>query len=346
MKFMNINFLYEMLKTESPSGFEFNMQKKVIKYMENDVDKIITHHSGNVINVINPESNIKILLSGHIDEIGLMITEILGNGLCKVCAVGGVRANMYIGQKVNAITLDGRKIPGVCNVISSAFDKKLSCDDLLIDFGVDSKDEALKLVKPGDYVIFDTTYMHLANNRFTSRALDDKIGAFICLEALKRAKQLKATNGVYALTSVGEETTMRGATFAGYMVNPTVCIVVDVTYVTNTAEGVGCGDVKLGGGPVLCQSSIVNKKLNQMLEDIAYENGINVQYEIAVGRTGTDADKIYYTKDGCPTALISIPLKNMHSPSEICDLDDVKNIIELIARFICKLEDESFNPYE
>ena len=343
---MNYSFLYEMLEMESPSGFEFNMQKKVIEYMKNDVDKVITHHSGNVINVINPDSKIKVLLAGHIDEIGLMISEVLGNGLVKCTSAGGVRANMYVGQKVNAITLDGRKIPGVCNVFSGAFDKKISADDLIIDFGVDSKEEALKLVKPGDYVIFDTTYKHLANNRFTSRALDDKIGAFICLEALKRAKEYKATNGVYALTSVGEETTMRGANFAAAMVDASIAIVVDVTFVTHTAENVGCGDVKLGGGPVLCQSSIVNKKLNNMLALVAEENNINIQYEIAVGRTGTDADKIYYSKDGCPTALISIPLKNMHSPSEICDFKDVEDIIELIARFICKLEDVNFNPYE
>jgi len=343
---MNYSFLYEMLETESPSGLEFNLQKKVIKYMENDADKVITHHSGNVINVLNPNSDIKILLSGHIDEIGLMISEVLSNGLCKVTSAGGIRANSYFGQKVNAITLDGRRIPGVCNVVSGCYEKKCDASNLVIDFGVDSKEEALKLVKPGDYVIFDTTYKMLANNRLTSRALDDKIGAFICLEALKRAKEYKATNGVYALTSVGEETTMRGAQFAGFMVKPDVAIVVDVTYVTGTEEHVGCGDVKLGGGPVLCQSSIVNKKLNAILESVAKENNIDIQYEIAVGRTGTDADKIYYTKDGIPTALISIPLKNMHSPSEICDLKDVENIIELIAKFICKLDNLKFNPYE
>ena len=343
---MDYSFLYEMLETESPSGFEFNLQKKVIEYMKNDVDKVITHHSGNVINVLNSNSQTKILLSGHIDEIGLMISEVLPNGLCKVTSAGGIRANSYFGQKVNAITLDGRKIPGVCNVVSGCFEKKCDASNLIIDFGVDSKEEALKLVKPGDYVIFDTTYKKLANNRLTSRALDDKIGAFICLEALKRAKEYQTNNGVYALTSVGEETTMRGANFAGFLVKPDIAIVVDVTFVTGNEENVGCGDVKLGGGPVLCQSSIVNKKFNKMLSDVANEYGIDVQYEIAVGRTGTDADRIYYTEDGIVTALISIPLKNMHSPSEICDLKDVEDIIELIARFICKFEKQSFNPYE
>ncbi len=343
---MDYNFLYEMLETESPSGFEFNMQKKVMNYMKPYVDEFITHHSGNVISVINSTCPTKVLLAGHIDEIGLMISEVLPNGLCKVTRAGGIRANMYIGQKINAITLDGRKVPGVCNVIKGALEKKIGAEELLVDFGVDSKEECLKLVHPGDYVIFDTTYQELANQRLTSRALDDKLGAFICLEALKKAKEYKAKNGVYALTSVGEETTMRGSTFAGYMVHPTLALVVDVTFVTGTAEGVGCGDVQLGKGPVLCHSSIVNKKLNSMLEEVAKEYGIPVQYEIAVGSTGTDADRLYYTKEGIPCALISIPLKNMHSPSEICDLRDVEAIIELIARFICKLEHPTFNPYE
>lgn len=343
---MDYSFLYQMLETESPSGFEFSMQRKVMEYMEPYVDKLITHHSGNVVSVIQPDSPLKVLLAGHIDEIGLMISEVLSNGLCKVTEAGGIRANMYIGQKVNAITLDGRKVPGVCNVVKGTLEKKIHADELLIDFGVDSKEECLKLVRPGDYVIFDTTYRHLANTRFTSRALDDKIGAFVCLEALKRAKEYKTENGVYALTSVGEETTMRGSAFGGYMVSPDLALVVDVTFVTGTEEGVGCGEVRLGGGPVLCQSSIVNKKLNRLLEGTAKKYQIPVQYEIAVGRTGTDADKLYYTKDGIPCALVSIPLKNMHSPSEICDFKDVENAIELIARFICELKTNNFNPYE
>lgn len=343
---MDYSFLYEMLNTPSPSGFEFLLQKKIINHMESHVDEIITHHSGNVISVLNPTGKIKVLLSGHIDEIGFMISEVLSNGLCKVTEVGGIRANMYVGQKIVAVTLDGRKVFGVCNVSKGNLEKKIQASDLLIDFGVDSKEECLKLVKPGDYVLFDTTYHPLANTRFTSRALDDKLGAFICLEALKKVKEYSGKNGVYALTSVGEEITMRGASFGGYMVKPDLAIVVDVTFTTNTEEGVGCGDVRLGKGAVLCHSSIVNKKINKELERIAAKYQIPIQYEIAVGRTGTDADKLYFTKEGIPTALISIPLKNMHSPSEICDLKDVENIIELIARFICETNELNLNPYE
>ncbi len=342
---MNKDFLLEMLNTESPSGFEFNMQKKIISYMEGVSDNIIKHHSGNVINCINTNSNMKVLLAGHIDEIGLMISEVRGNGLCSVVAAGGIRPGSYVGQKVNVITIDGRKVPAVIGVKSNSFDHKVEDKELFLDLGVDSKEEASKLVSPGDYVIFVTTYQQLADTRLTSRALDNKLGAFIVLEALRKAKEKQAKVGVYSLTSVGEETTMRGASFGAYQIKPTMAIIVDVTF-TTADNGVGTGDVKLGKGPVLCHGSIINKKINNLLLESAKRLNINTQYEIAVSRTGTDADKIYFNEDGIPCALISIPLRYMHSPSEVCDLNDVENIIDLIVDFLINLqENENFNPF-
>lgn len=336
---MDKNFLHEMLSTYSPSGFEFALQKKIMNHMFDIADVIQTHHSGNAFYVLNPEASLSVMLVGHIDEIGLVITNILSNGLAKVTAAGSFKAGMYIGHRVYAITQDGRIVPGTGAVYQNAFDKKPSTEDLYIDFGVDSKEACLKLVQPGDYVHFSDTYQYLSNERLCSRALDDKIGAFTCLEALKRAKEYQCKNKVITLTSVGEETTMRGGTFATSVIKPSIAIVVDVTFVTDSVENVGCGDVSLGKGPVLCHGSIINKRLNQLLECTAKDLGIAVQYEIAVGRTGTDADKIYFSLDGIPTALVSIPLKYMHSPSEICDMKDVEQCIELLARFIIRLED-------
>ncbi len=337
---MDYSFLLQMLDTPSPSGFEFNIQKKIMKYMHPYVDEVITHHSGMLANVLNKNGKSKILLAGHVDEIGLIIKEIMPNGLCKVCNVGGIIPTLYMGQKVKAITLKNTIVNGVCNVVRHAIDRKITIDDLYIDFGVDSKEECLKLVNLGDYIILDTHYAHLANDRFTAKALDDKLGAFVCLEALKKAKEYGCENSIYAVTTVGEETTMRGANFASYKIDADLAIVVDVTFVTNTVEGVGCGEVSLGCGPVLCHSSIVNKKLNKLMEQTANKYNIDIQYEVAVARTGTDADKIYFSKDGIPCILVSLPLKNMHSPSEICDLKDIDKAIELIARFICEYKNE------
>lgn len=342
---MNKDFLYTLLDTKSPSGYEYPLQEKICNYLKNTSEEVIKHHSGNVINIINKNSNMKVMLSAHADEIGLMITEIDSQGYCKLTSAGGVRPGSYVGQKVTVVTLDNRFVPGVIGVDKSSFDHKVEAKELFLDLGVDSKEEASKLVKPGDYVILDTTYKHLANNRFTSRALDDKIGCFIISEALRKAKEQNCKIGVYSLTSVGEETTMRGATFGPKIIKPNLAIIVDVTYTTDS-HGVGTGEVYLGKGPVLCHSTIVNKELNRLLEESAKRLDISLQYEIAVGRTGTDADKIFFTDDGIPCALISIPLRYMHSPSEICDLKDVEQIIDLIADFLVNLnEEQELNPY-
>ncbi len=342
---MNLDYLHKLLKTKSPSGYEMPMQTLVLDELKEVADEVIKHHSGNLVNIINPNSKESVLLSAHADEIGLMISTIDSEGYLHVAKAGGVRAFTYPGQKVTVVTLDGRHIPGVVGIGKGVGEKKIEVSDLFVDLGVDSKAEALALCKPGDYVIFDTEFKMLANNRITSRALDDKIGVFITSEALRQAKERQTKNGVYSLTSVGEETTLRGASFAGFIKKPSCAIIVDVTFTTDS-HGPGEGDVKLGGGPVLCESTIVNKEMNRLLREAAKRLNIPLQYEIAVGRTCTDADKIYFTEDGIPCALVSIPLRYMHSPAEVVDLKDVKMCIDLIAEFIVSLADgQEFNPY-
>ena len=136
---------------------------------------------------------------------------------------------------------------------------------------------------------------------------------------------------------------MRGAHWACSAVEPNLAIAVDVTYATDYpgSEPECTGKVKLGGGPVLCLSSIVNTKANALLEACAADHNIPVQKEIAVGRTGTDADKMHFANKGYPTALVSLPLRYMHSPSEVCHMDDIQNSIELLAQFLCTINGES-----
>ena len=183
----------------------------------------------------------------------------------------------------------------------------------------------------------------MLNGYLSARAVDDRGCAYIILEALKRAKAMGCTIGVYAATTVGEETTMRGAYWAASQVQPDVAIAVDVTYAqdypgTDPAES---GDVKLGGGPVICNSSIANRKVNDLLKSCATEKSIPYQMESYMGHTGTDADKIHFTNAGVTTALLSLPLRYMHSPSEVCHLDDIENSIELLARFLCAITEET-----
>ncbi len=334
---MNKDFLFEMLNTPSPSGNEVELQKKIEKEMEPYVEKTIKDYTGNLINIINPNHKYKVLLCGHVDEISLMVTKIMDNGMIKVVANGGINPNLYHGSRVKIIH-EGKEILGVSHVNNSSKDKVLT-RDLVIDIGVKTADEAKKYVSIGDYVIHDIEAKDMLNDFVTCRALDNRVGAFVVNEALKRAKELNAKVGVYAASTVGEETTMRGAYWACSKVKPAFAVIVDVTYATDYPGAYTCDmDVKLEHGGVLCLSSIIHPKLNKLFEGVAQKLNYNLQYEAAPRGTGTDGDEIIKTAGGTPVVLLSIPLRNMHSPVEMISLKDVNEIIELIANVLVKIE--------
>lgn len=342
---MNKEFLFEMLDTMSVSGHEVGLQKKVIKEMTPHADELRTDRTGNVICVLNPGAEFKVLLAGHIDEIGLVVTHIRGDGLLKVAKAGGIRPSVYPGHQV---MIGEKKIPGVV-ILNDAMTKgDIKDKDLYIDIGARDAEDARKCVEEGDPVHLNTYHLPLRNDCLCARAIDDRGGAFIVLEALKKAKEMGCKIGVYAATTVGEETTMRGAYWAASRVKPDVAIAVDVTYAqdypgTDPAES---GDVKLGAGPVICNSSIANKKVNELLKQCARQNNIPYQIESFLGRTGTDADKMHQSCEGVVTALLSLPLRYMHSPSEVCHLKDIEHAIDLLAAFLCTINtDTNLDPF-
>ena len=333
---MNKEFLYEMLDTMSVSGHEIGLQKKVIREMTPYADDIRTDYTGNVICVLNPDAEFKVLLAGHIDEIGLVVTQICGSGLLKVAKAGGIRANTYPGHQV---MIGEKKIPGVV-ILNDSMKGDIKDKDLYIDIGARDAEDARNYVEEGDPVHLHTYHLPLQNGLLCARAIDDRGGAFIVLEALKKAKQMGCRIGVYAATTVGEETTMRGAYWAASCVKPDIAIAVDVTYAqdypgTDPAES---GDVKLGAGPVICNSSIANRKVNELLKACAKEKNIPYQIESFLGRTGTDADKMHQSGEGVVTALLSLPLRYMHSPSEVCQIQDIEHAIDLLAQFLCSVD--------
>ena len=339
---MNQEFLFEMLDTMSVSGHEIGLQKKVIKEMTPYADQIRTDKTGNVICVLNPEADFKVLLAGHIDEIGLIITQIQGDGLLRVAKSGGIYTRTYPGHQVVVHGYAGKVFGTVIN--HHGMDKgDLKPGDLYIDIGAKDAEDARKYVREGDPIHLNTYHQEMLNGLLSARAVDDRGGAFIILEALKRAKELGCEIGVYAATTTGEETTMRGAYWAASKVAPNIAIAVDVTYATDYpgAEAKESGDVKLGGGPVLCNSSIVSRKVNEILMNCAKEAGIPYQMESYMGRTGTDADKIHFTGTGVTTALVSLPLRYMHSPSEVCHMDDIQYSIDLLVAFLCRIDENT-----
>ena len=344
---MNKDFLKTLLNTVSVSGNEEANQLNALEFAKSFAHARTVDAVGNAISIVNPDAPCRVLLCGHMDEIGFRVTHIDDRGFIRVQEAGGVRPKLYVGQPMQIIH-EGRKINGVCAVSKDLLNKeKLKDSDLVIDIGANSKEEAAALVSVGDSVCADTQVRELLNDRFSCRALDDKTGAFVILEAAKLAAERGAKCGIYANTVVGEETTGRGAYFAAAKVKPACAIIVDVTWASDAPDGDPAltGEVKVGGGPVLCQSGMVNKAMNRLLEDVAAERGIPVQFETAGGRTYTDGDDVLKTGAGVPIALVSIPLRYMHSSVEVGSCKDLEYCIELIAEYLCRVdEDFDYRP--
>ncbi len=347
---MKKELLFKMITTPSVSGFELGFQKMLINELKDVDDKVITHHSYNVVHVVNPESKVKAMLLAHIDEIGLMIERVLDNGICKLTNVGAIRPEMYMGQHVNVVKFDESGnytyVPGVIGYTANYVDGHVKAEDLNLDLGTTSKEETLKLVSMGDVVIHQDRYQELANDLLASRALDDKIAAFICCEVLRKVKE-KSTNGVYFVATVGEETTGRGAVFSTVDVDPTCAIALDVGGSSDVAyRNNFTREVSLGKGGMLTYSAYSSKILDRKLKEASVNKNIPVQHVVEVSKTWTDFDQVYKNNKGIPSTLISIPLRYMHSAVEVCSLKDVEYIVDLLVEFICNLtEEDTFNPF-
>ena len=347
---MNKELFEKILKTPSVSGKELLIQKILIDELKDVDDEVLTHHSYNTIHVVNKDSNIKVLLAAHIDEIGLIIEEVLENGICKLTNVGAIRPEMYVGQKVNVVKFNKNAyeyIPGVICYRSNGENQKVTVKDLLLDLGTFSKAETLKLISIGDVVIHQDSVTYLENNLISSRALDDKIATFICCEVLKRIKK-ESKNGVYFTSTVGEETTGRGSVFTTSMVNPTLAIILDVGSSSDVSYyGVSNRNVTLGKGPMFTIASNGSDILCNMLKATAIKHSIPYQEVVEYSKTYTDFDTIYKQNGGIPSTLISIPLRYMHSSVEVGSLTDVEHIINLLVEFIKSLDETiSFDPFK
>ena len=348
---MDQSLLNDLLYTVSVSGNEEPNQRLVLQYCSTFADSIRTDAVGNVISVVNPDSECRILLCGHIDEIGFRVTSIDKNGFIHIQKTGGVKPKLYIGSPMQILheTVENgipvyRKVAAVCAVVDDLLKKEeVRASDLVIDIGAASKEEAMAVVSVGDSVCADTTVRTLLGDFITCRALDDKAGVFTILEAARRAKERGSANGIYTAVTVGEETTERGAYFAAAAVNPMCAVIVDVTWSSDCPGTVSAetGDIRLGAGPVLCRGGRVSKPLNRLLEQIAAAKKIPLQYEVAGGDTYTDGDTVMFTGAGIPIALVSIPLRYMHSSVEVASKRDIEQAIELISTFLCRISTDT-----
>lgn len=344
---MNKELLQEMICCVSPSGREEMLQKCIYKHYKNDFDEFKVEAQGTLTGVYQKDASFKIQLAGHADEISLIVTGHNDDGSLEVGRNGGIYPKLYVGSKVQILTPEGI-VKGVVGN-THEIDKKaeVECKDLFVDIGCESKEEAQKIVPKGSYIVHDTDMVELQNGKLAGRAFDDRIGVYIIFEAAKKAIRMGTKNGIFATATTGEETTGRGAFASASQNKPDVCVAVDVTFANDYRDADATGDVAIGKGGVICHGSIPNRKLNQLLEECAKELQLPVQYEVFAGSTRTDADTMLKTNKGVTQTLFSIPLRYMHSPVEVLSIADVDSMVDILALFLTKLdENDSLLPYE
>lgn len=277
---------------------------------------------------------------GHVDEIGLVVTHADDSGLLRFGLLGSFSAEALLGARVE---LRGRGGP-VRGVIGRARlserqvreRPRLELADLVLDVGARSREEALALVRPGDAGAWIGEPVELPNGRLVSKALDNRLGSYIVLEAARRlAGSGDVDVDVVAVAAVQEELGGLGAGPASFALEPLAAIVVDVTYTTDVpgSDPARQGQVLLGGGPVLGVGPSLNKRLTDRLFDLAERQGVAHGVEVYPRLTNTDADEVHLTRVGIPTGLVSVPLRYMHTPSELCSLPDVEACVDLLAAF-------------
>lgn len=351
MTMFNQDFLMELLNTASPSSMEMDIQRKWMAYVKEFADEVRTDNAGNVIGILNPEAPFKVLLAGHSDEIALVINRIDEQGYLHFDKVGGINPKAAVGMRVDVFGYNG-KVTGVIGVNAQhhgGLKDDFTLADLFIDCGYKTKEEAENVVQIGDLCVYKTEPEILQDRYIAGRGLDNRTGSFIVAEVLKRLADKNIQVGVYAVSTVNEETNMGGAYFAAAGIEPTMAIACDVTFATDY-PGVNknkYGDIKLEGGPVLAKGAPINIKINQLLEKAAADLQLNVQYELTPRHTGTDADRMRLTGKGVPVSLVSLPLRYMHSPVETTSIKDIEEEITLLVEMISNLSgDESLNPLD
>jgi putative aminopeptidase FrvX len=283
-------------------------------------------------------------LMGHVDEIGISVTNIEDSGLLSFTTIGGISAETILGQRVELITRDGT-VPGVVQRRRLAPEQvrdrpRIELTDLHIDIGAKDREDAERLVRVGDPGVWVGPPVELPNGRLISKALDNRLGAYVALEAARRiAENGGAQVDVVAVAAVQEEVGLYGARAAGYGLDPQVAIAIDVTPSTDYPGGDAkrAGRIELGGGAMIGRGPTLNKRVGELLTDVAESEEITHAYEVYSRTTSTDADELHYTRAGVPTGLISIPIRYVHSPGELCDLEDVEAVIRLIVGFAARL---------
>jgi tetrahedral aminopeptidase len=347
----SFTFLKNVLETPSPSGYERPVQDLVRAWAGQHAAEVRTDRHGNVIAVLRPSPPTplpqgargeppRVMLAGHCDQIGLMVQHIDENGYLYVQPIGGWDMQILLGQNLTVWAKDGpvaavvaRRAPHL--LTNEERNKVPQFQDVWLDAGFRDRKEAEAVVTAGDPVTFALGYRDLRNGLAVSPAMDDKVGLWVVMEALRLLKGRPLQAAVYCVSTVQEEIGLRGAMTSTYGIHPTVGIAVDVCHATDTPgnDKKQIGDTRLGSGPVLFRGPNINPRVFERLHESATRHEIPVQVKGAPRGTGTDANVMQLSRDGVAAGLVGIPNRYMHSPVEVVHLDDLERAARLLAEF-------------
>ncbi|CAN5537465.1 M42 family metallopeptidase [soil metagenome] len=353
MRSESLDFFKAIVNVPSPSGYEERAAEIYRSYTSGFADSVTTDVHGNVIACLNPDADMKVMLAGHIDEIGFIVHYISDDGLIYFSAIGGHDSVIPVGQRV---WIHGKsRVPGVIGrkaihlLKDDERKRKPELDDLWIDIGASTKAQVEEVLSLGDVVTYQYEWENLLGDRVAARGFDNKMGAFIVAEALRLLKEsgLDPNVGVYAVATVQEEIGLRGARTSSYGINAQSGLAVDVDHAIDypTVSKQKHGTADIGKGPTVNRGANTNPIVFQMIKEACEKGTIPFQVKARGGGTGTDGNAMQLNRAGMAVGVVGVPIRYMHTPCELLSLGDVEHCAELMAGY-CRLvkPDTDFTP--
>lgn len=355
MRAESLEFLKEIVNTPSPSGYEERAAEVYRRYTGAFADRVVTDVHGSVAAILNPEAEMKVMLAGHMDEIGFIVHYVSDDGLLYFSGIGGHDSAVPVGQRV---WVHGReRVAGVIGrkaihlLEEDERKKKPEIKDLWIDVGATSRQQVEDAgIQLGDVATYQVEFQPLLGDRASARGFDNKIGSFIVAEALRLLKEeggLDPNVGVYAVATVQEEIGLRGARTSSFWIDSQSGLAVDVNHAIDTPglSKTRHGALDLGKGPSVMRGANANPIVFRMITEAAKEDGIPYQVDVSPGGTGTDANAMQISRGGMATGIIGVPLRYMHTPVELLCLPDVENCARIMAAYCRRVRAETdFRP--
>ena len=351
----SVDFFEKYINNPSPTGFEYPGQKLWLDYLTPYIDESFIDNYGTAVGVINPKAEFKVVIEAHADEISWFVNYITSDGLIYVIRNGGSDHQIAPSKRVNIHTEKGtvKAVFGwpAIHTRSGEKEEAPTLKNIFLDCGCTSKQEVEELgIHVGCVITYEDEFMILNDRYYVGRALDNRAGGFMIAEVARLLveNKKKLPFGLYIVNSVQEEIGLKGAEMIANYIKPNVAIITDVTHDTGTPmiNKVTQGDLSCGKGPVISYAPAVQINLNKQLVEVAQKNNIPLQRQACSRYTGTDTDAFAYSNGGVPSALISLPLRYMHTTVEMIHKDDVDNVIRLIYEMILSIKkDQDFRTF-